>query len=484
MEYEKLPRIEPEEVNINSYYIYNLIKNLELENVEIHNLMIAVDGKIIFELSNYPYAPEIPHLIHSMTKTFTNTAVAKAFTDGLIKLDDKVIDYFDSDVYAENTTIENLSKMTIENLISMRSGHSRSISGSEWRPLKTSWVEAFFKEPVVYEPGSKFCYSSANSYILSAIIQKITGMTVHEYLKSNILKKIGIRDFTWDLSPEGINSGGNGIKLCIEDIAKLGLFYQQKGQWNEEQLISREWIDKAFGFDGSQNYEDMERPYNFHWYKFGEIYTGAGIFGQHCMVIPKLNMVIGITAAMDEWLDLPPLVNKYFIDILIDKKDSCNHRLNFIDDYPKRANLLPRNNSAKSHPEFTAFEEIYLAEDNSDEIKMLSFRQADYYIIFCMEDDRGLHSVQCKLDSWMPTVSSITGNYLHHQYQEESSLLYTSAWWESPRKLRMEWRFVEMAFCDYITFDFSEDMSTVTMNRSVNVNTQDKKRQALTARKI
>lgn len=483
MFYEHLLRIKPEQVGIDPYYIYNLVKDLELDEVEIHNLMIAVEGNVIFELSNYPYSPEIPHIIHSMTKTFTNTAVAKAFTDGLIKLDDKVMDYFDSNIISTNKTFDNLSKMTIENLISMRSGHNRSISGNEWRPLKTSWIEAFFKEPVVYEPGSKFCYSSANSYILSAIIQKITGITIHEYLEKNILEEIGIRKFSWDMSPEGINSGGNGIKLCIEDIVKIGILYQQMGQWKGKQLISQEWIDKAFGFDGSQTYSDVENQYNFHWYKFDDLYTGAGIFGQHCMIIPKLKMVIGFTGALDDWLNLPTLINKYFINkIIVNKNKKIKQSNNrYMKQYPKRINLLSRNYSTENHYKFKNYEEKYVVKDKIDGISMLSFRQVEDYLIFCMKDNRGVHSVQCKLDDWIPANSSITGNYLHHQYQEESSLLFTSAWWETPRTLKMEWRFVEMAFCDYVTFEFSENMSTVIMNRSVNVNTQAKKRQPLTA---
>lgn len=133
-------------------------------------------------------------------------------------------------------------------MITMRNGQERSVGGNEWRPLKTSWKDAYFKIPFDKEPGKTFMYSSGNSYILSYIVQKLTGKTCRELVQERVGKEIGLTDFPWMLSPEGVCSGGNGVSLTTGDMLRIGLLYLNKGKWNGKQLISEEWIDHALGY--------------------------------------------------------------------------------------------------------------------------------------------------------------------------------------------------------------------------------------------
>ena len=179
----------PEEEGVSSEYIINFLNEMEKREAEIHGIMILRNNRVIFEAYNEPYRKEIPHIVHSFTKCFTNTAAGIAYTKGLIKLEDKVLDYFPEYREAAN---EYLQKLTIRNLLTMRSGQERSIGGNEWRPLKTSWLDAYFKVPFVKEPGSEFMYSSGNSYITSAIVQRITGKTCHQLIEEELAPYIGL----------------------------------------------------------------------------------------------------------------------------------------------------------------------------------------------------------------------------------------------------------------------------------------------------
>lgn len=491
-EYKHLTRSTPEAEGISSYQLVELLDGMELNNIELHNIMVAVNGKIIFEGCNYPYREDIPHIIHSMTKAFTNTAVAKAYSEGLLKLSDKVVSFFEDEAeqYLPDNPSQNLLDMTVEDLITMRCGHNREISGSEWRPLKTSWIKAFFEEQVVHKPGDYYCYSSACSYMLSAIVQKVSGKTAHDYLREGFLDKLGIREFTWDVSPEGICSGGNGISICIEDIVKLGIIYQQDGVWEGEQLIEKEWVDRAFGRinalepQGINILQGLKIPYNYHWFQFDDLYTASGIFGQNCMVIPKLNMVVGVTAAVRNWERVPEVVNEYLVKPHISGTQTKINVAETLANKGKRMNLLYNVKSVDNSPRFTFQETVYYVDNHPDKITEISFREIDQDIlIFTMKDHRGSHTVHCCLDKWNKSASSITGNYLHHQYQPDQSIIFAAAWWNTPTCLRMEWRYPEMTFCDYLSFDFSYDMSEVEMNRWVNVNTQDLKREPLIVKK-
>ena len=134
----------PSAEGVNPEYIVNFLNACEKADSEIHGIMIARHGNVIFEAYNAPYAAEIPHIMHSFTKTLTNTAVALAYDDGLLDLDNPILKYFPE---YEPEANEYLKKCTIRNMITMRNGQERSVGGNEWRPLKTSWKDAYFKIP-------------------------------------------------------------------------------------------------------------------------------------------------------------------------------------------------------------------------------------------------------------------------------------------------------------------------------------------------
>lgn len=244
MKYE-LERSLPSAEGICPEYIINFLNACEKEESEIHGIMIARHGKVIFEAYNAPYAADIPHIMHSFTKILTNTAVALAYDDGLLNLDDPILKFFPE--YAADAN-DYLKACTIRNMITMRNGQQRSIGGNEWRPLKSSWKEAYFQVPFDKRPGETFMYSSGNSYILSYIVQKMEGKTCRELVQERVGKEIGLTDFSWMLSPEGVCSGGNGVSLTTEDMLRIGLLYLNKGKWNGKQLISENWMNHAMGY--------------------------------------------------------------------------------------------------------------------------------------------------------------------------------------------------------------------------------------------
>ena len=293
----ELERSFPSQEGINPEYIIDFLNACEKAETEIHGIMIARHGKVVFEAYNSPYAADIPHIMHSFTKILTNTAVALAYTDGLLALDDPILKYFPE--YRKNAN-KYLSACTIRNMITMRNGQQRSIGGNEWRPLKSSWKDAYFQVPFDKKPGEVYMYSSGNSYILSYIVQKLEKKTCRELIWERIGKKIGLTEFSWMLSPEGVCSGGNGVSLTVEDMLRIGLLYLNKGKWKGEQLISRQWIDYAMGYLDPIPPENGLQ-YNFHWDHIDDIWAGRGMFGQICGQVPKLDMVFAMTAADEHY---------------------------------------------------------------------------------------------------------------------------------------------------------------------------------------
>ena len=116
-----------------------------------------------------------------------------------------------------------------------------------------TWVKRFFAHPVPFKPGTHFLYNSPATYMLSAIVQKVTGQTVLDYLQPRLFEPLGIARPTWVPSPEGINAGAYGLSVRTEDIAKFGQLYLQKGRWNGKQLIPAAWVA------GGDRAADVER---------------------------------------------------------------------------------------------------------------------------------------------------------------------------------------------------------------------------------
>jgi CubicO group peptidase (beta-lactamase class C family) len=162
------------------------------------------------------------------------------------------------------------------------------------------WVKSFLAHPVEHKPGAHFLYNSAGTYMCSAIVQKLTGETVLDYLRPRLFEPLGVEGAEWSTSPQGISAGGWGLFLKTEDIAKFGQLYLQKGKWNGEQRLPASWIEQATSkqvSNGSDPAKDWDQGYGFQFWRCRHgAYRGDGAFGQFCIVLPEQDAVVAITA--------------------------------------------------------------------------------------------------------------------------------------------------------------------------------------------
>ena len=172
-----------------------------------------------------------------------STAIGFAVAEGKLKVTDKVISFFPNKLPAQVS--DNLKEMEIRHLLTMTCGHDTDPSSSIREVEGADWVKEFLAFPVLHKPGEYFQYNSLGTYMLSAIVQKVTGQKVIDYLTPRLFQPLGIEDARWQESPQGINCGGWGLYLKTEDLAKMGQFLLQKGQWEGKQLLPAEWVEKA-----------------------------------------------------------------------------------------------------------------------------------------------------------------------------------------------------------------------------------------------
>jgi hypothetical protein len=147
--------------------------------------------------------------------------------------------------------------------------------------------------------------------MLSAIVQKATGQTVLDYLQPRLFDPLGIERPTWVASPEGINAGAYGLNVRTEDIAKLGLLYLQRGEWNGARILPAAWVDEATArqtSNGSNPASDWDQGYGYQFWRSRHGYRGDGAFGQYMLVLPEQDAVVAITSGVRDMQAVMSLV--------------------------------------------------------------------------------------------------------------------------------------------------------------------------------
>jgi CubicO group peptidase (beta-lactamase class C family) len=293
-----LPRSTPEAQGISSAAIRAYVEAADKDINTMHSFMLVRHGHVIAECWWAPEAADKPHVLWSLSKSFTSTAVGLAIEDGKLSLDDPVLKFFPADAPADPS--DNLKAMRVRDLLSMSGGHDTE---PKFKIEVGPSVKEFLAHPVLHKPGTWFRYNTPGSYTLSAIVTKATGQTVLDYLKPRLFEPLGIDSPEWDASPEGYSLGGYGLKLHTEDIAKFGLLYLQKGKWNGKQLIPEKWVEQATSKQvendkaPSGKNPDWRQGYGFQFWRCQHnAFRGDGKDGQFCIVIPEQDTVIAITA--------------------------------------------------------------------------------------------------------------------------------------------------------------------------------------------
>jgi CubicO group peptidase (beta-lactamase class C family) len=296
-----LPRATPESQGISSASILAFVNAADTAVDAMNSFMIVRHGRVVAEGWWGPYDANTPHVLYSLSKSFTSTAVGLAIAEGKLSLDDEVLKHFAAEAPAQPST--NLRAMRVRDLLRMSTGHQTEpqfLTAADSTLRDATWIKRILAHPVPFKPGTHFLYNSPATYLLSAIVQKATGQTVLDYLRPRIFEPLGIENPTWVASPQGISAGAYGLSVRTEDIARMGQLYLQKGKWNGKQLVPAAWVEEATArqtANGSSPTSDWDQGYGYQfWRSRHNTFRGDGAFGQYMMVIPEQDAVIAITS--------------------------------------------------------------------------------------------------------------------------------------------------------------------------------------------
>ncbi|MCP3423161.1 serine hydrolase domain-containing protein [Nocardioides pinisoli] len=271
-------------------------------NVELHGLMVLRHGHVVAEGWWAPHTAERTRLVYSLSKSFTSTALAFAADEGLVDLDDTVLQHFPE--YADEVTDPRSRSLTLRHLISMASGHDRDMWGEAVARDREDPVRGFLLMPPEAPPGSVFAYSQPCTYTVAAVIQRLAGQRLSEYLGPRLLEPLGIDPVAWFSMPPGREQGFSGLFARTEDVAKLGQLYLQRGRWDGQQLIPESYVAQATSravatADADEGKVDWSQGYGYGFWMSRHGYRGDGAFGQFCLVLPEQDAVVAITGGTE-----------------------------------------------------------------------------------------------------------------------------------------------------------------------------------------
>ena len=287
--------ITPEQAGVKSENIEKYLKILEEERLATHNIIMAKGNSIFFEKYWQPFHKDFLHRMYSVSKSFVAIAIGFLEQDGLIDLDDKIVKYFPEE--SKNQTDKNMLCQTIRHMLMM----STAKPPRDWFKAKPEDRVRFYFEndnEGTRPPGTIFNYDSDGSFVLGALVERITGSMLMEYLRKKLFDKIGVSKEAYCLKCPGGHSWGDSAVICKPtDLLKVALFVMRKGKWNGEQILNEKYLTDATSMLSFNNYCDINNfntqgyGYQF-WKSYDDSFFFNGMGCQFAVCVPKKDIIL------------------------------------------------------------------------------------------------------------------------------------------------------------------------------------------------
>lgn len=475
-----LPRSTPEAEGVASGAIQAFLDGLAAAKQEMHSVIIARHGRVIAEGWWAPYEAKLRHTMYSMSKSFTSTAVGFAVAEKKLTVEDRVVSFFPKDL--PETVSDNLAALRIKDLLTMSVGSAREPTHDMVK--EQNWVRSFLGHSITHAPGSVFMYNSAATYMCSAIVNEVTGQTVLDYLTPRLFEPLGIEEPAWEACPRGINTGGWGLSVQTEGLAKFGQVLLQKGKWQEREIIPASWIEEATAFHIQQpapakparpkETNDWRQGYGYQFWRCQHGgFRGDGAFGQYTIVLPEQDAVIAMTGEASNMQAQLDLVWEHLLPAMkpapLPTDSAAQTRLKMT--LEGLALPLPKGQPTSPAAERVSGKTFRLeASDLGLESVLFTFGKDSALVAFQAGQDT--HRISCGFDKWVRGDTALPSTPPRiiaggtPAPGTEHPLVACGAW-KDERTFEMKWRYYETPHHDTVTCTFDGDKVQIALVPSV-----------------
>ncbi|WP_332880798.1 serine hydrolase [Streptomyces sp. NBC_00564] len=281
----------PEEQGMDSTLLRTGLTKLG-NNASLFSALVIRHDRLVAERYYHGSGAQRSNNVHSVSKSILQALVHIAVAKGYIgSLDDPVADYLPE--YFGNASPEK-KKITIRHMLTMRSGLDWAEDSTESQVEKASnWVQPILGRPLVSVPGTTYNYSTGNTHVVSAVLQKATRMSTCQFAHQYLFEPMGITAEHWGRDPQSIFSGGYNVYLTPREMAKFGLLYLHDGKWAGQPLVPTSAVRAA---QAQTTQVDDTFAYSEGWWMHTisrrAMYFAWGYGGQFVYVIPSADIVL------------------------------------------------------------------------------------------------------------------------------------------------------------------------------------------------
>lgn len=471
---DSFSRMSPESQGISSAAISKFINAARESGLEWHSFMFLRHGHVIAEGWWKPFDAPYKHTLYSLSKSFTSTAIGLLVKEEKIKVDDQVISFFPNEL--PTGISDNLKQMTIRNLLTMNTGHAVDTT-PKMREGTGSWSKTFLSLPVEHKPGSHFLYNTGATYMLGAIVKKVSGQDLETFLTPRLFVPLDIKDHDWEKSPQGLNVAGWGLRVKTEDIAKLGQLYLQKGKWNGREILTEAWVNDASRYQTSSNAGDSDwsQGYGYQFWRCKPgFFRGDGAFGQYCVVMPQHDAVLVVNS--ESW-DMQKQMTIFWENLLpgiqpnpLPENDSLLRKLKT--DLATLAIPATKGlgNAASSKKYNNAKVKF---ETNEFGITAMQLQCSGDRCTLTFDSSNEKTSIQSGWENWVTSKESTDYVFAVSNRNPVPSKIAATATWTTGNTLQIDLKFVEAIHGDKITCLFDGNRVSVSFLNSVSEHTKN-----------
>lgn len=415
--------------------IHRFLELLHRRNIECHAISMYQNGNIILEKAWDPFDVKELHPLFSVTKSFTSMAIGLLEEEGKLSVDDTWISYFPE--YKEAVADPAMFRVTIHHLLTMSLGQDTEIEVIEG----DDWIKIVLGKELVHEPGSVFLYNSYCSHLLSALVTKLTGISMKEYLHTRLFEPLEITHYQWEEDYFGRTLGGYGLHLSIHDLVKFGICCLNQGIYHKKQILPQHWLEKATmcQIETAQGYptnrSENRQGYGYHfWMSTRGAYRCSGLHGQLCIIQPENNLVIAMQSATTG--------SQPILDCLFEAMDD------------KIAGTIPefslplRKGETQSKALAPWCNKVLLADKNYMGITSIRIEEINQHqLMFEFEKDAQTYRIQAGFQQWLKQKdeflyfnSFMTQDGIKKLYDEKSNAAFANYAWKNKTTLQMDIR--------------------------------------------
>ncbi len=359
---------------------------LSKTGLPIHSFLMDWNGITIKEAYEAPYGKSDLHRMFSVTKSFCSIATGFLCADGKLTLEDHIVDYFPE--YCSGQTHPWLKEMTIRHMLSMETCHTSTTYKIH---SDNNWVESFFITPPSHRSGQIFLYDTSSSHTLAALVKKLTGKGVLDYLREKCLDQIGFSKEAYIINdPFGSEMGGSGLMALPSDLLKIGRYCMDTilhGQGNFADYL-REAVSSQIPTVHFGQTLDEQQGYGYQFWRIRNGFAMYGMGGQYVLFYPEQNLVFAVTADTQNMKG----GNQTILDIIGEAVESLALDGTDLKNQPdhKADTKEPESWNQTYHllDHQKGFEKLSLSFDQSEGILTLSGSEKHFSIPFSFEEPK------------------------------------------------------------------------------------------------